>query len=367
MNTGLMTARKRRVAAAAKRLGAPAVLVTSLPDVRYLTGFTGSNAALLLTGTRATLFTDGRYTAQAQAEVDGAEVRIVESAVKVALGASRRAGNCRLRVRLRYYDCPGAWPPCRRPCRPSSASRSSFLRRVSLPTSARSRMRLSRTACAPPPLSAAVSSTKCSSTSFPGATEMEVAMALEYMARLEGAESMSFETIVAGGQRSALPHGRATIAKLPPPRLRYPRLRRSPGRLLLRHDPHRPHGSCPAAASAKLTKPSSRRKRQASPLSAPASSPRAVDEATRSVLQRAGFAEYFSHSTGHGVGIEIHESPRLGSKREGVGEAKLKPGMIVTIEPGIYMPGKFGIRIEDTVLVTATGCEIFTPTTRGLD
>ena len=74
-----------------------------------------------------------------------------------------------------------------------------------------------------------------------------------------------------------------------------------------------------------------------------------MDAASRGVLERAGLAEWFTHSTGHGVGMEIHEAPRLGKKSE----SKLKAGMVVTIEPGVYLPGKFGVRIEDTVLVTA--------------
>jgi Xaa-Pro aminopeptidase len=82
-----------------------------------------------------------------------------------------------------------------------------------------------------------------------------------------------------------------------------------------------------------------------------------VDEAARGVLRRAGLAEAFTHSTGHGVGLEIHESPRLG-----VGQtARLVPGMVVTIEPGVYLAGQFGIRIEDMVAVTRTGGQVLTP------
>jgi Xaa-Pro aminopeptidase len=87
-----------------------------------------------------------------------------------------------------------------------------------------------------------------------------------------------------------------------------------------------------------------------------------VDEAARSVLRKAGMADAFSHSTGHGVGLEIHESPRIAAEQK----TKLQPGMVVTIEPGVYWPGKFGIRIEDMVAVTKTGGQVLTPAPKAL-
>jgi Xaa-Pro aminopeptidase len=85
-----------------------------------------------------------------------------------------------------------------------------------------------------------------------------------------------------------------------------------------------------------------------------------IDEAARKVLRKAGLGRYFTHSTGHGVGLEIHEAPRVARGQPEI----LQPGMVITIEPGVYFPGKWGIRIEDMVAVTANGCEVLTPTSK---
>ncbi len=166
----------------------------------------------------------------------------------------------------------------------------------------------------------------------PGIAEIEVAAELEHRARLLGAEGMSFDTIVASGVRSALPHGHATTARLP----RRGFLTLDFGVILKGYCSDmtrtvylgKPRANERAAYAAVL-------EAQQAGVAAVASgvSCGAVDEATRSVLRRAGLAEAFTHSTGHGVGLEIHESPRIGAGQT----AKLVPGMVVTIEPGIYL------------------------------
>jgi Xaa-Pro aminopeptidase len=192
-----------------------------------------------------------------------------------------------------------------------------------------------------------------------GVTEAEVAATLEYAARLAGAEGMSFDTIVASGVRSALPHGRATAAKLP-----------KRGFVTLDFGVILDGYSSDMTRTVHMGKamPGERdvydsvleAQEAAVAAVAPGVTAGEVDEAARSVLRRVKLDKYFSHSTGHGVGLEIHEGPRLAAKQKQV----LEQGMVITIEPGVYMPGRFGLRIEDMVLVTARGGEILTPSVK---
>jgi Xaa-Pro aminopeptidase len=172
---------------------------------------------------------------------------------------------------------------------------------------------------------------------------------------------MSFETIVASGVRSALPHGRATAARLP----RRGFLTLDFGIIL--------NGYCSdMTRTVYLGKPKPEERNayeavleaQETAVAAVSggSSCGEVDEAARAVLRKAGMADAFSHSTGHGVGLEIHEPPRIGAAQT----TRLIPGMVVTIEPGVYWAGKFGIRIEDMVAVTQTGCQVLTPAPKAL-
>ncbi len=357
---------KRRFGQVRRRMtgaGLSGLLVTHLPDVRYLSGFTGSSAALAITHRAARLFTDGRYRTQAAEEVQAAKVEIVSGSPAVAAvqWLSAQPG-----VENGGFD----------------SARTTVAELARWKTSLATKLRRSFLAPLETPLVETLRLVKdeeelgvireaallgCRLFDHilgflrPGLREVEVAAELEHEARVMGAEGMSFETIVASGERSALPHGRATTARLPKRGF----LTLDFGVIL--------NGYCSDMTRTVhfgTPKPNERNayesvlEAQQAAVAAVGSgvSCADVDEAARGVLRKAGLAEAFSHSTGHGVGLEIHEPPRLG-----VGQTnRLLPGMVVTIEPGIYLAGQFGIRIEDMVAVTRTGGQVLTPAPKAL-
>jgi Xaa-Pro aminopeptidase len=194
----------------------------------------------------------------------------------------------------------------------------------------------------------------------PGMKEQDLAAELEYRMRRLGAEKPSFETIVAGGVRSALPHAQPTAAPL------------RDGLVVVDMGAIQEGYCSDMTRMLFLGKPSARVKRayravleaQLAAVDAVHAGARTarVDAAARNVLKGYGLDKAFIHSTGHGLGLEIHEPPRIG-KRD---KTTLQAGMAITIEPGVYIEGFGGIRIEDTVVVTEHGCEILTPTAKEL-
>jgi Xaa-Pro aminopeptidase len=353
------------------RAGLSGLLVTHLPDIRYLCGFTGSSAAMAVTRRTLRMFTDGRYAAQAVEEVQGAEVQIVSGSPAVSA--------------VEWLAAQPVSPPGRQaglqsagfdPARTTVAELARW--KAALP----SQLRRSFLTTLPAPLveglrlvkdedelalmsEAALVGCKLFEHVLtfirPGLEEIEVAAELEYQARRLGAEAMSFETIVASGIRSALPHGRATSTPLP-----------RKGFLTLDFGIILGCYCSDMTRTVYIGKPGKKeRDAYAAVLEAqeaavqavrPGASCGEVDEAARSVLRKAGLAEAFSHSTGHGVGLEIHEPPRIGAGQK----TRLLAGTVITIEPGIYLAGEFGIRIEDMVAVTRTGCQILTPAPKAL-
>lgn len=347
--------RRRKVLSEALTLGAEAVLITHLPDVRYLTGFTGSSAAVALYGGRAALFTDGRYTTQAREEAPGVRVAIVKGAPAALACSWLQAGGV-TRCAFQPEHMTVAQFEMLRKAASASVRRRFFLAAAGLVSRIReikesAEVDLMRRAA---DLGCELFNQLLTSIE-PGIPEAEVALMLDAAARQAGAEGMSFETIVAAGPRSALPHGRASQARLPrrgfvtldfgviiegycSDMTRTVHLGRSQPEEERVYDAVL-EAQMAAVAAAKPGVPA-----------------QAVDEAARNVLRKLRLNRYFIHSTGHGVGLEIHEGPRLAAKQQ----QELRPGMVVTIEPGVYLPGQFGVRIEDMVLITATGNEVLT-------
>jgi Xaa-Pro aminopeptidase len=356
----------RRIGSVRRRLAAvklSALLVTNRPDLRYLSGFTGSSAALAVTRRAARLFTDGRYTAQAAEEVKAAKVEIV-------------AGNPAVAAVQWMAVQPGV----------DSIGFDSTVTTVAALNGLKAELpsRLRRSLLTPldeaivEPLRQLKDSDELAILSeaaligcelfeeilteiSPGMSEIELAAELEFRARRKGAEGMSFDTIVASGARSALPHGRATAAKLP-----------QKGFLTLDFGVLWKGYCSDMTRTVHIGSPGSReREVYQAVLEAEEAAIEAVeagvecgtvDEAARGILRAQGLAEAFTHSTGHGVGLEIHEGPRVGAKQK----TRLAPGMVITIEPGVYLAGEYGIRIEDMVVVGRGGRQILTPAPKAL-
>ncbi len=360
--------RERRdiVAAGLEDKKLDALLVAFSPNLRYLTGFSGSNGNLLLTEERAILFTDPRYRIQAANETT-CEVRIAKgtltAALLTAIGRLKpaRIGYEPARMTCDVFEALKAKLPMGCSLEPipkpdNTAAEPGWieeLRAIKTPEEIDKIRRSVETNSQA--FEQAVSRVK------PGIRESDLAAELEYRMRRLGAERTAFETIVAGGARSAWPHAQPTAAPL------------KRGDLVIVD-----MGAMQDGYASDMTRmlllgaPGAKVKRaykavleaQLAAIDAvrPGIAASKVDRAAREVLKGYGLEKAFVHSTGHGLGLEIHEPPRIGKK----GKMKLQAGMAITIEPGVYLEGKFGIRIEDTVVVTERGCEILTPTAKEL-
>jgi Xaa-Pro aminopeptidase len=342
--------------------GIDALLVSHLPNIRYLCGFTGSAGLLLVEESGSVFVTDVRYDTQARDEVKGAKVLIARKSVLNALGeriAARRrksrskgsalgieAEHLTIAERKRLADLLASG--LRLKNAPALVERARMMKDDDELGLIRAAVRLGATLF-----------DRALEVLRPGAKETDVAAEMEYAARRSGAEAMSFPTIIASGARSALPHGRATGQAI------------APGGFVVCDFGVILAGYCSdqtrtvwvgAVTDEARHAYESVKEAQEAAIAAvrPGVSTGEVDAAARKALQKAGLGRYFTHSTGHGVGLEIHEAPRVAA---GQREA-LKPGMVITIEPGVYFPGKWGVRIEDMVAVNEGGCEVLTPTSK---
>ena len=346
---------KLRERLAQQRIGA--LLVSSLPNVHYLTGFSGSAGAVLVTLRNSSFFTDSRYDLQAHQEVCDSQVLIVKGeALAAAAKLARRSREMRLgfesnsvaygtyqRLRellpnkrlvaagslvesLRMEKDEGEIRQIRKAVEVASSAYSETLRHIRV-----------------------------------GITELEVAAEIEYRMRLHGAERPSFETIVAFGPRSALPHARPGTRKLQANEFILMDL----GAILDGYASDMTRtvflGKAPRKAAHMYRAVLEAQLEGEAAVKAGVECA-AVDRAARRVLERHGYGQYFTHSTGHGLGREIHESPRIAPKQH----LRLPERAVVTVEPGVYIPGYGGVRIEDVVVVRKQGAELLTATPKEL-
>ena len=324
------------------------LLVTNLVNIRYLTGFTGSNALLAVFPDRLVFWTDPRYKLQAAALKPRVSTKpLLVSAAKFFEKRHIQVGFEREQLRFDQYEVLKQLA-----LKPVSGF-VERLRAIKTPEEiARIRQAVNTNSAA---FESALKSVK------PGMRESDLAGLIEYRMRRLGAEGSAFETIVAAGAHSALPHARPEGIRFTERQLvlvdmgcKQDGYTSDMSRMFHLGDPPRKTRQLYAAVlEAQLA---------AIDAVKPGVTGKIIDRAARDVLERHGLAEKFVHSTGHGLGLEIHEDPRIGK----TGKAKMAAGMVITVEPGIYIEGWGGIRIEDTVVVTASGCEVLTPTPKEL-
>ena len=346
-----MRARVERIAGLLAEKGIDAMLVMQPENRYYLSGFSGSTGALMITPGTSYLCTDFRYTEQARDECPHLEVVKVTETLPDKLAELReQAGFDTLAFEADYINyklyntfrdkLPGVEMV------PLDGALEK-LRRV------KDQSELAAVARAMAMLDRGFEYI----TGFikPGISEKTVSLELEMFMRRQGASGTSFPFIVASGPRSSLPHGEASE-----------RVIRQGDMLTLDFGVIMNHYCSDMTRTVAVgTPPPEMKKIYAIVLEAQLAGLKAVragvaasavDKAARDVIDSHGYGEYFGHGTGHGVGLAVHEAPRLSSRDDTV----LEEGMVVTVEPGIYLPGRGGVRIEDSVVVEKGGCRLLT-------
>ena len=353
-----MTSRPDRLLDSLPGAGVEMMLVTNLVNVGYLTGYSGTNGlAVIGPGTR-TFITDFRYVEQAAEEVDPsfdrrrASLDLLDALAEVLPPGEHRVGfedahmsvrqHARLREllpdRIELQGVTGAVERLRAIKEPDEIARI----RAATDLADEALLHLLEQGLV-------------------GRTERDVAIALEHDMRLRGAQRPSFESIIAGGPHGALPHAQPRDVEI------------TADQLVVIDWGAELDGYCSDCTRTVATGDLEDTELAAYELVLEAQqagldgiragrSGKDADGDARAVIERGGQGERFGHGLGHGVGIEVHEAPRLSQRSEDVLEAS----NVVTVEPGVYVPGRFGIRIEDLVVVTEDGCDVLTSTRKDL-
>jgi Xaa-Pro aminopeptidase len=332
-------------------LGLDAFLITSPPHLRYFSNFTGANGIGLVTNTSADLITDGRYSTQVRAQTRGWRIYITDDRLFDEV-KRRKILQRRWRIGfdgnslpfLAYQSLKTKFPDVK------------FLSKVGIVekiVAVKDTFEIHN-------IERAISITDAVFTEIldrirPGVQELDMAAEISCRQRKHGAQADAFEIIVASGPRSSLPHGRASSRKI------------QKGDFVTLD-----FGCVYEGYYSDLTrtvvvgKPTSEQKKiyhavldaqtRAIEKAKNGMLAKDLDAVARFHITKQGYGRYFSHSLGHGLGLQIHEPPRISSRSS----ARLQTGNVITIEPGIYIPKKYGVRIEDDVLITNGRCEVLT-------
>ena len=338
------------------KAGIDALLVSSWPNVSYVSGFKGTESWVWVSPRGLYFITDSRYSEQAESEAKGFKVilRDRQSVTEIVAGLCKKHGTRHLGFEAQIVTYAFFKALEKRVGADKMKPTAGLVEELRLIKDAAEIRALRKSADI-----AVKGFHYVKHIARPGMKERDVQGRLEHYTKSLGSEKPSFDIIIAAGARSSMPHSQTneTLVKN--------------NNILLVDMGVIYDGYC-----SDLTRPiflgrMSRfhkkiydivweAQRAGIKKAAPGVTCAEVDKACRDVIQKYGYADKFGHGTGHGVGLEIHEAPNVGGRSETV----LKPGMVITVEPGIYLPGKFGVRIEDMVLITSKGNEVLT---RGLD
>ncbi|MFZ5814834.1 MAG: M24 family metallopeptidase [Bacillota bacterium] len=354
----MTTSRLDRLRASLEQRGLDAIVINKPHNRFYLSGFTGTAGVLLITGKSAYLITDFRYTEQAAAQAPHFTVLRPESTNYALLARLLEQEQVqRIGIEGDYLSVDEHTTYRETFGQREMLSATGLVEALRLVKDEQEQQLMRRAAAiADEAWAQIIPLIK------PGVVERDLALELEYRMKRLGAEALSFDIIVASGVRSALPHGRASEKVI------------EAGDLVTFDFGCIYRGYCSDMTRTVMVGEPTPKQREIYEIVLEAQlrgvaacragiTGRELDEACRGYIREKGYGDAFGHGTGHGVGIEIHEGPRASFRSEG---EILQPGMIVTIEPGIYLPGWGGVRIEDMVLVTETGCESFSTSPKEL-
>lgn len=334
------------------------LLVTFLPHVRYLSGYSGSNGMILLSPKSSLFLTDFRYKSQAKEQVKNMKVQVVQRDLFSSLSdeALLRGKRIKLGFEANHLSCQvyrrlkSLLPNCLLVSTEGIVETLTVRKDKGEIGKIRKAVRITDRA-----FSEILDYIK------PGVKELDIAAELEYRMKKHGSSAPYFETIVASGKRAALPHGVASNKRIKKGEF----VTMDFGAVFDGYTADMTRTVVVGKASKKQSQVYNRvLKAQRRAISRARSRMRAcdLDKTAREVIKKAGYGKYFGHGLGHGIGLLVHDNPAVNPTNQ----LRLEPGMVITIEPGVYIPNWGGVRIEDDILITQRGCKVLTKSEKTL-